>query len=111
MQVISRSNTGQVTTEILFVLPIVFALIFTGIYIMLALQAKLWLKHFAYEYAVCVHYEKPRCKQDNIYIMKRLFPYLRNIQSDISRIGNKTIAKITVECFGRELIEKGVFSE
>ncbi len=111
MQVIIRSNKGQVTTEILISLPIVLFLALSGIYVMLALQSKLWLKHYAYEYAVCVHYQKPRCKKDNVYIIKKLFPYLSNIKSNVTKLGNRTIAKITAECFGKKLVEQGVFNE
>ena len=126
MREMSNSNKGQAIIEILIAFPLVFVLIFYGVYIMLALQTKLWLKHFAYEYAICVHYEKPGCKQDNIYIIDKLFPYLDNIRSHVIKGSDKTTAEITADFFHsvswplvgstpipviRKLTEKGVFNE
>ena len=111
MGVMNKTNQGQVAAEFLICLPTIILTIFTGVYIMLALQTKLWLKHFAYEYAVCHHYNKTACKRNNVDILKRLFPYLTNIKASVSKTPNKTHTTVEASCFGKILKEKGVFHE
>lgn len=111
MQKKNKLSQGQVATEFLICVPTIVLTVFTGIYIMLALQAKLWIKHFAYEYAICKHYNKSACKKNNIDILKKLFPYLTNIKASVRKAPNKTYATIKANCFGKTLKEKGIFHD
>ncbi len=111
MQKMNKFNQGQVATEFLICVPTILLTIFTGVYIMLALQAKLWLKHFAYEYAVCKHYNKAACKRNNIDVLTKLFPYLTNVRSSVNKTSNKTYTIVKAHYFGKTLKEKGVFNE
>ena len=126
---VNKAKNGQVLLELLVLMPVISS-VFLGIYMMLALQAKLWLKHYAYEYAICVHYQLPACKQNNIYIIRKLFPFLKNVKASADRSGNKTVTQISAEYpnmvefflrtntqlagtryFRKTIIEKGVFGE